>query len=274
MMKERILKMNQKIARRISIVPTTHCNLKCKLCSNHLYGLVKREHFPAENVCFDIDQCFLLFDTVDWFQFVGGEVFLHPNFSDILGHSLQYLDRVNKIIIESNAARGPNEKEQEILKKMGQKLKVMISDYGPLSTGCKEFVAFMEENDLEYSLKKYHGEKQHFDGWIDATKPRYLEEPGDVLEVMSKNCPQTIMNNMHCCDGLLHRCSNSCFIGRTDLYPAKTGDFVDLRDDAISLAEKQKIVDDFYKFARRSCAYCRWKYCGVLQRYPAAEQLT
>lgn len=261
------------VARRLAIVPTTKCSLNCRLCADFLYGPVKRREIPFEDVCRDIDACFELFDHVVWLQFVGGEVFVYRDFAKLLNYVQKYRDRFERIIIETNATVFPNQEEQEAILGYGEDVSIYISDYGELSKARDQFVEFAEKNHVDCRLKKYFGEGQYFDGWIDNTDPHDLHEPGDVLEVNAKNCPQARIKNMHCYDGKLHRCSNSCFMLEMGLFPAKEDDFVDLRDEAKSIAEKRAVISQFYDHARRSCRYCRQKYMDVLPRYPAAEQV-
>ena len=260
-------------ARRLAIVPTTECTLNCKHCGDFLYGPVKRRDIPFEDVCRDIDACFDLFDRVEWLQFVGGEVYIYEDFAKLLRYVQKYRDRFDKLIIETNATVAPSPTEQAAMLEYGKDLFVFISNYGELSYECDKFVAFMEANGIEHSLKKYHGEDQYFNGWIDNTNPYDLKEPGDVLEVNSKNCPQNKIKNMHVYDGKLHRCSNSCFMLEMGLFPPKERDFIDLRDNSIPRAEKREIIKDFYEYARHSCKYCKQKYMAVLPRHPAAQQV-
>ena len=261
-------------ARRIAIVPTTNCTLNCKHCGDFLYpGGVKRRDIPFEAVCRDIDACFDLFDRVEWLQFVGGEVFIYSDFAKLLRYVNKYHDRFDKLVIETNATVAPNAEEQAAIREYGKDLFVYISDYGDLSYARDEFAAFLDENGIDHSLKKYHGEEQYFNGWIDNTDPRDLKEPGDVLEVNSKNCPQNRIRNMHVYDGKLHRCSNSCFMLELGVFPPKERDFVDLRDESMSRDEKREIISEFYDHARRSCHYCKQKYMAVLERHPAAQQV-
>ena len=261
------------VARRLAIVPTTHCSLNCKLCGDFLYGPVKRRHIPVEDVCRDIDECFNLFDEVVWLQFVGGEVFVYPDFAKLLNYGLKYLDRFERLIIETNATVFPNEEEQKALLKYGDKLSIYISNYGELSKARDQFADFCEKNNIECILKKYHGDMQYYGGWIDNTNTQDLKEPGDVLEVNARNCPQNRIKNMHVYDGKLHRPANSCFMLEMGLFPPKDKDFVMLRDDTLSRDEKREIIAKFYDYARRSCKYCKQKYMAILPRYPAAEQM-
>jgi len=266
--------INKLIARRLAIVPTTNCTLNCKHCGDFLFtGGVIRRDIPFEDVCRDIDASFDLFDHVTWLQFVGGEVFIYSDFARLLGYVKKYRGRFDKLIIETNATVAPNSDEQTAMVEYGSDLFVYISDYGDLSYEREELMAFMTRNGIEHSLKKYHGAEQYFNGWIDNSKPRDLKEPGDVLEVNAKNCPQSRLENMHVYDGKLHRCSNSCFMLEWGLFPPKDGDFVDLRDDSLSRDEKREIISRFYSYARRSCKYCLQKYMDILPRHPAAQQM-
>lgn len=260
------------VARRLAIVPTTNCSLNCKLCMDYLSGPVKRRDIPLEDVCRDIDACFDLFDHVVWLQFVGGEVFVYRDFAKLLDYALQYKGRFDRLIIETNATIFPNETEQEALLRYGDAASLYISDYGVLSRAREQFETFAREHNIHYVAKKYNGDNQYFDGWIDNTNPRDLKEPGDVLEVNAMNCPQCRLRNMHCYDGKLHRCSNSCFMQEMGLFPPKDGDFVDLRDPSCNREKKREIIREFYTHARRSCRYCKQKYMAILPRYPAAEQ--
>jgi len=261
------------IARRLAIVPTTMCTLNCKHCGDFLFtGGVERRDIPFEKVCADIDACFDLFDRVEWLQFVGGEVYIYSDFAKLLRYSQKYRDRFDKLIIETNATAAPNAEEQAAMLEYGKDLFVYISDYGDLSYQRDEFVDFMDKNGIEYSRKKYYGENQYYDGWIDNTNPKDLKEPGDVLEVTSKNCPQNKLKNMHVYDGKLHRCSNSCFMLELGVFPPKERDFIDLRDNSLSREEKREIIGEFYDYARHSCRYCKQKYMAILPRHPAAQQ--
>ena len=265
---------DQLIARRLAIVPTTNCTLNCRLCGDFLFpGGVKRRNIPFEDVCRDIDACFDLFDRVEWLQFVGGEVYIYRDFAKLLRFAQKYRDRFDRLVIETNATVMPNTDEQDAMLEYGEDLFVFISNYGYLSYDRDKLVAFMDEHNIEHSLKKYHGNNQYFNGWIDNTNPCDMKEPGDVLEVNSKNCPQNRIKNMHVYDGKLHRCSNSCFMLEMGLFPPKEHDFVDLRDNSLLREEKREIIGEFYDYARRSCRYCRQKYMAILPRYPAAQQV-
>lgn len=260
-------------ARRLAIVPTTNCSLNCRLCCDFLNGPVKRRNIPFESVCRDIDACFKLIDHVEWLQFVGGEIFLYRDFFKLLHYVRKYQSQFERIIIESNATLFPNKETWDAIISYGRDISIFYSDYGELSKAKDKAVAFMDAHNIDYRFKKYYGEDQYFDGWIDNRNPHYLNEPGDVLEVNAKNCPQCVCENMHCFDGRLHRCASSCFMHEMDLFEPLPGDYVDLRDSSVSQEGKREIIRQFYIRARKSCQYCKFKYIGILPRHPAAEQL-
>lgn len=258
-------------ADRLAIVPSTYCTLNCKLCFE-FPNIVGRRETCSEDVCRDIDACFELFDHVGWLQFVGGEVFIYRDFAKLLKYAQKYRDRFDRLIIESNATVFPNADEWASMLSYGKDLKVFISDYGVLSAAIVSFIAFLEGQQIEYEIRKYHGEDQYYGGWIDITDVRDYHEPDDVLLVNFRNCSQTRIKNMHCYGGKLFACSGSCFIDEMKLYPPRAWDFVDLHDKSRSKEEKRDIIREFYMIPRRSCRYCLQKYIGVLPRYPAAEQ--
>lgn len=204
---------------------------------------------------------------------MGGEVFLYRDLAGLLRYVKKYQSRFDRLIIESNATVFPNREGQEAILSHGDRISFFLSDYGALSRARDSFVTFFERHRIDYRLKKYHGEDQYFEGWIDNNDPHDLHEPGDVLEVNAKNCVQCRCRNMHCFDGKLYRCSNSCFMQEMGLFPPKPGDFVYLHDGSAGREEKREIIEQFYEHARESCRYCKFKYIGILPRYPAAEQL-
>ena len=171
----------------------------------------------------------------------------------------------------------PRAEEIEVLKKYGENCEVMISDYGPLSRNLDKYLEAFEKNNINYRLKKYYGdiETQHFGGWIDNSGLKHLGETDEDVETLAKDCAQVRLENMHCFNGKLHRCSNSLFMLELGIYTPEKNDYVDLYDDSLSLEEKRCVVSKFYTKARTSCHYCNWKNNSNSSdnRYSAAEQL-
>lgn len=259
--------------KRMSIVPTMRCTLKCKLCSNHMSEFKNPVDATVDEMTRDIDILFRLFDKIEWLQFVGGEIFLHKGMAEVYNYCRKYFGKFDKLILESNATLIPREEEIAALRNYGQNAKVMISDYGKLSCKRDEFIRILESNSIPYVVKKYYDEDQHFGGWIDNTGCRDYGEPDSVVAEKAARCPQVRLENMHCYRGKLHRCSNSLFMSELNLFVPNKDDFVDLLDDSLSDEQKRDTIKMFYRRPRRSCHFCRWKDADMLPRYPAAEQI-
>jgi hypothetical protein len=169
----------------------------------------------------------------------------------------------------------PTDNELSAFLSFGGKLKVMVSDYGEMSYARDGFVKFCADNNIEYVLKKYYGDEQHFGGWIDNSKMNDIGETDDEIERKAAGCPQVRLENMHCFKGKLHRCSNSLFISELGISAPDENDFADLNDGSTP-EEKTEIIKNFYKQATATCRYCRWKDADnayLMPRFGAAKQV-
>lgn len=259
--------------KRMSIVPTTRCTLKCKLCSNHMPAFLNPSDIPVQIIMQDIDALFSLFDHIEWLQFVGGEIFMHPHLAEVYRYSQRYVKYFDKLILETNATLLPKKEELEALSEYGDMAQVMISDYGSLSAKRDQFVDLLEAYRIPYILKKYYGEDQHCNGWIDNTGRRNYGESDEVVYKNFKNCPQMKIENMHCYSGKLYSCPNSLFMSELRILSPKHEDFVDLGNNEMTWEEKKNIIKNFYSHPVEACRYCMWKYADTVPRYHAAEQL-
>lgn len=261
------------VTKRMSIVPTMRCTLRCKLCSNHMPAFTNPVDASVSEMKRDIDLLFELFDRIEWLQFVGGEIFLHHGMAEIYEYCQKYRNQFDKLILETNATLLPRESEIEALCKYGSDANVMISDYGPLSTKINEFTQLLEKNGIPYVLKKYHSEDQHCGGWIDNTGRRNYGESHEAVVRQYPKCPQMRIENMHSYRGKLYSCPNSLFMGELGVLVPNERDYVDLLDDTQALEKKREVVSKFYAEPPVACHYCMWKYADTVKRYPAAEQL-
>ena len=84
--------------KRLSIVPTLRCTLKCKLCSNHMPEFKKPYDVSYEEMTKDIASIFELFDYIEWLQFVGGEIFLVKYMADVYEYCYKYYADADLVI--------------------------------------------------------------------------------------------------------------------------------------------------------------------------------
>jgi len=259
--------------KRLSIVPTAKCTLNCKLCSNHMPIFKNPPSASYEDMISDIDVLFKLFDNIEWLQFVGGEVFIHKDMANVYNYCQKYKSQFSKLIIETNATVALREEEIDIFVKYGENIKIMISDYGVLSTKKEQYIETFEKNNIPYIIKKYFGDNQHFGGWIDNTALKDYGESDEEVERLVKECAQVRLENMHCFKGKLHRCCNSLFMTELGVIEPNDDDFVNLHDSTLSFEEKRRIIKTFYKHSGKSCRFCAWKNSSIAERFSAAKQI-
>ena len=264
---------NPLIARRLAIVPTLRCTLKCKLCSNHMHLFKNPYDVPMDKMKHDIDRLIELFDRIEWLQFVGGEVFIRKDMAEIYEYVRKYKSQFDKLIIMTNATIAPRPAEIKALKKYGDNCEIMISDYGKYSYKRDEMTAICEKEHIPYICKGYSGNNQYFDGWIDNSSFKKFSGTEQELAEQRAQCPQARIKNMHCFNGKLHRCSNSCFMTELGVNHPAASDYVDLYDDSQTLEEKRNIIRGFYAKPVMSCRICSWWNAEHAERFPAAQQI-
>lgn len=264
---------NRLDARRIAIVGTLRCTLKCKLCCNLMQKFMAPYDVSSESMKADIEHIFELFDHIEWLQFVGGEIFINKHMAEVYEYALCYKEKFDKLILMTNATLEPREEEINVLKKYKDKCEIMISDYGQYSYKLREMVALCEKAGIPYIVKSYHGNNQYENGWIDNTNFVTFTGTETDLARTIKNCPQIHMENMHCLQGKLHICSNSCFMSALGVSEPAKKDFIDLNDQSISKKEKKQMIRSFYKSPVTACKICSFKDIKTSKRFPAAEQL-
>lgn len=260
-------------ARRIAFVPTVNCTLNCRLCCNFMPFFKQKYNVDIEALKKDIDATFEIFDYVEWIQFVGGEVFMHPQMSEIYEYLLCHKEKFSKLILMTNATIVPREQEVVALKKYKGHCKIMISDYGKYSYKKKEMVDICERESIPYIVKNYAGDDQYCEGWIDNTKLTPFKGNEAELKEAFLKCPQVKMQNVHCLDGKMHLCSNSCFLSALGKSVPSSRDFIDLRDTDVSREQKREIFRSFYEQPSEACKICSFKDIGNAERFQAAEQL-
>lgn len=269
-----VIKMDDKlILRRLAIIPTLVCTLNCKLCSNYIPMFRNNvKHVPVDELISDLDKIFEIVDYTTWLQYVGGEIFMRKDLHELYDYSLEkYSDRFDKLILITNATVLPCNEDVISLKRYGDRLQVQISDYGEYSYKLKEMVDLFESHGIPYIIKKYHGDVQHYGGWIDNTSFEDRGRTEKELIEQHKNCGQVAMGNYHMYRGKIQGCARSLLaseLGR--IIPAER-DYVDLYDDTKTIKEKRDIIRHFNDKPRVSCRSCA-SFLDTTNRYNAAEQ--
>jgi hypothetical protein len=258
--------------RRLCIIPTLKCTLHCKLCSNYMTMFDHPAHVSVNELIRDIDRIFGLIDYTEWLQFVGGEIFMRKDMWNVYEHCLEHKQKFDKLILVTNATLLPREKDLVAMRKYGKNIQVQISDYGKHSPKVGELTVRLQENGVPYVVKCYHGDMQHYGGWVDNTRFDERGKSEDALREQFERCGQVAMRNFHMYRGRLHGCARSLMASELGkISPAKR-DFVDLNDETETDEEKREKIRRFNDFPRVSCKSCV-SFGEEITRYNAAEQL-
>lgn len=258
--------------RRLTIMPTLKCTLRCKLCSNYMTMFKNPEHVPADELIRDIDRVFELVDYTEWLQFVGGEVFMRQDLGKVYEHCLDYKDKFDQLILITNATILPCKNDIAVFRKYGKHMQIQISDYGKHSPKAAAMAALLQENGIPFVVKRYHGDLQHYGGWVDNT---HFEEHGKSEEALRKqfqHCGQVAMRNFHMYRGKMHGCARSLMASTLGKITPAARDVVDLYDKTETDEEKREKIRHFNDSPRVSCRSCI-SFGENVERFPAAEQL-
>ena len=258
--------------RRLAIIPTLRCTLRCKLCSNYIPLFKDSAHVPLQEIIRDLDRMFQLIDHTEWLQYVGGEIFMRHDLWELYEHSLKYKDRFDKLILITNGTVLPCPKDIDVLKKYGAALQIQISDYGKYSYKHDKLVELLSSNNLPYVSKTYHGNIQHYGGWVDNTTFVDRDKSDKDLKTQFDHCGQVTMRNFHLYRGKLHGCARSLLASTLNKITPAQRDFIDLYNHTVSDHEKREIIRHFNDSPRTSCRSCI-SFGENVTRYPAAEQL-
>lgn len=260
------------ITKRLAIIVTLKCTLNCRLCCNCVPLYKEKPLIPKESILQDIAGVFQIYDKIEWLQFVGGELFLHPDMGDILHECLKYGMRFDKVILMTNGTVLPGQAALHEMKSLRGKIQVQISDYGSLSVKARELEALLKENEIDYVTKPFYGDIQHYGGWVDCggfEDRRYSQE---LLEETFGNCWQIHLGNLHAYNGRLHNCIRSLFGQDLGYIQVPQDEFIDLKSQELTLEEKRKIAGNFGKKPLEACRYCSGFDTKNAVRHPAAEQ--
>lgn len=258
--------------KRLAIMPTLKCTLRCKICSNYMTMFDNVEHIPVAEIKRDIERIFKIVDHTNWLQFVGGEIFMRHDMWEVYEYCRNFKTQFDKLILITNATVLPCEKDIEVFAGYGDNIQVQISDYGKYSYKSKALTELLGNNKIPYVVKKYYGDIQHYSGWIDNTNFTERGKNEDDLCKQFEDCGQVEMQNIHMYRGVMHGCARSLMastLGR--ITPAKR-DFIDLNDDTMSDTQKKEVIRHFNDSPRVSCKSCV-SFNETSDRFPAAEQL-
>ena len=262
---------------KFSLVITTRCNLRCKLCCEYV---PQNKPFPdmtsieARSI---LDSFFSVADHVTTLHLTGGgEPFLHPKLTELIDLAMLYSDKFDRLMLFTNSTIPIKPQLLDTIVRGKDKIVVQLSQYGIDPEREQAISKLLLDSGVKCKIEKYYGENQSFDGWVDFGKWELHSRTTDELENTFKSCSVTSMlkGNWRTRDGKVHWCTRSQRGMELGLLPGNYNDYIDLFDET-TIAEKRA---KFQRIANAksisACDYCSGD-AGTsddTKRYSAAEQ--
>lgn len=257
---------------------TARCPLKCKLCVMGCPYYDVPPHYSLETIEKTIDKFFAIVDHVRWYEFSGGETFIHKDLSSMIRKAMEYKDRMDNLLLFTNAAVWMSRDVEQALLENKNKILIMVSHYGDLSVHADRLKKWCDENSITCSVKKYYGEDQHCGGWLDYGDFTKLNRSEEELEEVFQKCGSTKMNGTFTTHGgEMHWCVPSARGMRLlEKIPRAQEDYIDLFDESLTVYEQREKIKALSNCKHiTACDYCLGDFGDErTKRYPAAEQLS
>ena len=263
---------------KFTLVITTRCNLKCRLCCEYV---VQNKPFPDMTI--DEEKAILaaffgVVDRVDTLHLSGGgEPFLHKNLAEMVDSAFEYNEYFDRFMLFTNSTIPVSDRLLDALKRHKEKTVVHASDYGLFPERAAALYKTLSDNDVNFRVVKYYGAEQDFGGWVDfgTWEPRE-RKPGE-LEQIFRDCAVTrdMRGNWRTRDGKVHWCSRSQRGMELGYLPDDPGDYVDLFDSTNRQEKRKKFQRIKNSKSLLACDYCSGEQgtSDAVKRIPAAEQI-
>lgn len=258
---------------------TLRCNLRCKLCGVYAPYYENPYHPTIEYLCRCLDRYFEVVNHTGILVLSGGEPLLRKELHMLIDHIHLYRDRMDRLDIFTNGTIVPGADLLESLAPFGDKLRVVVSNYGPsISINAEKVVAmFSFLNGAEATLRDYYSEDMHCNGWVDYSISRHPRKKSDeearctFAKCASPKKWNFIVNILN---GILYPCGSLRRAIEQGLVQAGPNEVVDLFDESHTDDEiRDKIAAVYSLDVLSACAYCNG-LCDDSPRYVPAEQLT
>lgn len=190
-----------------------------------------------------------------------------------------YIGRVGRIDIVTNGTIIPDDKTLESLDRFGDKLRVIISDYGRgISTKVEQVADKLKRLDkASIEIRRQNSEETYFGGWVDmGISAQSMNKGSDYARDIFKKCAYA--SKMKFCmsyvGGVLYPCSALRRLVELEVIPPSPHEVFDLFDEGYTDDEIRERINAVYSLDTLSaCAYCNG-LCDDSVRYVPAEQLT
>jgi len=263
---------------KMSLIITTRCNLRCKLCCEYI-----AQHKPFPDMTLDeelriLAEVFGVCDHIGTLHLTGGgEPFLHKQIAEMVEIAMEYNKRFDKLMLFTNCTVPLTHEILDTLKRHKEKLFLQLSRYGIKPDMEEAFVQAILDAGIPNRIRKYYGDDQSFGGWVSFGGWNKQDKPADELAERFEKCACTrvLHGNWRTRDGKVHWCSRSQRGMELGLLPDNAGDYVDFFDGTSVEEKRLKFENIAGKPYLTACDYCSGDQGteNTALRFPAAEQL-
>ncbi|MBS4982364.1 MAG: GNAT family N-acetyltransferase [Lachnospiraceae bacterium] len=260
--------------KRTAFCITQRCTLRCKLCLAFIPYYKDPKDVTREEAERVLDNYFQVVDVADVFTITGGEPLMNKDLVPILEKLYTYTpEQVKRVDFVTNGTLKIPEEVLDVFERNKEKTRIVLSDYGELSSKIDWVENQLTEREIPYRVSKFHGNDLYFDGWIDFTDHSRKIDTIEERDAMSQQCIHSVGKYFLINEGELHSCSRSYWRMRQGIIPKNPEEYVPLMDQAIPVEEKRETVRKMLiQKSSESCAHCVGLRNGVKRCYPA-EQL-
>ena len=266
------------ILNKMSLVVTTRCNLKCRLCDEFI---PQNKPFPDMTPSEESHILDALFHVVDHVELLhlsgGGEPFLNPNLADMIYTAFRYGSQFDRLMVFTNSTIPISDKLLDALEHHRERVIVHASNYGLTPERSEAIYQVLRDHGVNLRVIKYYGESQDYGGWVDFGPWQARRRTENELAGIFSNCGVTkaMHGNWRTRDGTVHWCQRSQRGMELGLLPDNPADYVDLFSDETREEKRSRFRNIMAARFLSACDHCSGDHGtdDPTKRFPAGWQM-
>jgi sulfatase maturation enzyme AslB (radical SAM superfamily) len=266
--------MSEVYVERLTMRPTLSCSLRCRLCNEYSPYYVAPRVPDFERLRREIDRAFALIDRIRILEVSGGEPLMYKPLPQMLRHLARYGDRFELFSLVTNGSIRIGEEILAALRNIGQKVRVIVDDYGQeLSKQAHVNGDLLENAGIRHELRDQHA-NVHSDGWLDFSDLSLKHTPSEARALFAQCvCPQKLHWVVTLHDGHLYPCHVLRRCTELGIVPENPEECIDIFDPRLNDDTLRHNIEGLYRLdVLSACRYCFGFIEGRERKMPA-EQL-